>query len=170
MACARAVTMFESARNQTALPHRSEARAAPRRRHSSRFTAGAALARNPRDVMGCSRDNRTLAMGVRACRWVAAVSRPRHRSKTPSPSGPESARATLAYDPTKTGNLRIGELLGAASRTAPPREPLESVPKPAPIQLRLGPLAVFLLESATEALESELGDSRGATPTSDETP
>lgn len=95
-------------------------------------------------------------MGVRACRWVADVSRSSRRSKAPSPSGPESARATLTYDPTKTGNLRIGELLGAASRSAPAARSADPPPPSAPIQLRLGPLAVFLLESATQALESEL--------------
>ncbi len=81
------------------------------------------------------------------------MSRPRSRSKHPDRAGARQPRAPLAYDPTKTGQVNLTALLGsAAARRAPPvAAPAEPVIRPAPIQFRLGPLAVSLLEAAVPA-------------------
>jgi len=82
------------------------------------------------------------------------VARSGRRSKPPRRTGPDAARAPLTYDPTRTGKFRLTDVVGGSpsvdARGAAPPSPL-----PAPIQVALGPMAVFLLDSKTESLEAQ---------------
>ncbi|MBK7973870.1 MAG: hypothetical protein IPK07_11570 [Deltaproteobacteria bacterium] len=82
------------------------------------------------------------------------MARSGRRSKPPRRTGPDAARAPLTYDPTRTGKFRLTDVVGGSPsvevRAAEPPTPL-----PAPIQVALGPMAVFLLDSKTESLEAE---------------
>lgn len=82
------------------------------------------------------------------------MARPGRRSKPPRRTGPDSARAPLTYDPTRTGKFRLTDVVGG-SPSVEARDAEPPTPLPAPIQVALGPMAVFLLDSKTESLEAE---------------
>lgn len=84
------------------------------------------------------------------------MTRAPRQSKRAGRAGPEAPRAPLGFDPTKTGNvMRRTASIGTSTGKDEPRP---GEPPAAPvqaIQLRIDPLAVFLLGEAAEREESK---------------